>query len=149
MEFKDRLGALRRARHISQEDLADTVEVSKDSLRRWENGKQHPRLDELIRLASALNMTVGALIGEEPVPSLPKDEPSPAPFAPRVAKKRSDPGKIVIQVGSQTGSLKVEVPATPEGYAFVGEKLGDFKIEEVPQQEFIKDLQMDVAEEMG
>ncbi|MBQ7262853.1 MAG: helix-turn-helix transcriptional regulator, partial [Synergistaceae bacterium] len=59
MEFKDRLGALRRARHISQGDLADAVEVSIDSLRRWEGGKQLPRLDELVRLATALGLTVG------------------------------------------------------------------------------------------
>ena len=39
--------------------------------------------------------------------------------------------------------IKVEVPATPEGYAFVERKLGDFKLEDVPQQEFVNSLKME------
>lgn len=133
MEFKDRLGALRRAKHFNQSDLADLSGVSVDTFKRWESGKQLPRLDELINVASALDLTVGALIGEEALPELPKQEQR----QPTHPKRKNESGKIVVQVGS----LKVEVPATPEGYAFVGEKLGNFKIEEVPQQSFVKSLQ--------
>ena len=137
MEFKDRLGALRRAKHFNQSELAEAAGVSVDTLKRWEGGKQLPRLDELIGLSSALELTVGMLIGEEAMPELPKEEPRPIPSS--QPKRKNDPGKIVVQVGS----LKVEVPATPEGYAFVGEKLGNFKIEEVPQQSFVKTLQVE------
>lgn len=130
MDFKDRLGALRRAKHLNQGELAEATQVSIDTLKRWEAGKQLPRLDELIRLAAGLGVMVSALVGEE---SLPKESLTPIPPQP---KKKKELDKIVIQMGS----LKVEVPATPEGYAFVGEKLRDFKIEDIPPQEFVKSL---------
>lgn len=135
MEFKDRLGALRRAEHFNQVDLAELAGVSVDTLKRWEAGKQLPRLDELIRLAGALGMTVGALIDESTTPPLPQGEDPLPSYARR--KRKDDINKIIIRVGS----LEVEVPATPEGFAFVERKLGDFKIDEIPQQAFVENLQ--------
>lgn len=38
MEFKDKLKVLRQGRHISQQQLADTIFVSRSAVAKWENG---------------------------------------------------------------------------------------------------------------
>lgn len=109
-DFKARLANWRKARGMSQPELAEAVGVSADTLRRWEWGKQLPRLDELVKLAESLEVSVGELATNE---------------------KAS--GAIVIQ----RGDLRLEVPATPEGFAFLEGKMREFTAGEsspVPSQ---------------
>ena len=134
MDFKDRLRAMRKRLKLKQEDLSDALNISVDTVRRWESGAHEPKLSDVVNLASVFNVTVGVLIGEEPMP---KEVLQPI-IQPQARRKREF-DKITVQIGS----LKVEVPATPEGYAFVERKLGDFKLEDVPQQEFVNSLKME------
>lgn len=109
-DFKDRLTTWRKVRGLSQPELADAIDVSADTLRRWEWGKQVPRLDELLRLAEVLDVSVGELAANE-----------------------KNSGTITIQ----HGSLRLEIPATPEGFAFVEGKMREFTAGEsspVPSQ---------------
>lgn len=98
-DFKERLIKWRKVRGMSQPELAEAVGVSADTLRRWEWGKQVPRLDELVRLADILNISVGELAANE--------KPN---------------GMITIQ----RGDVRLDIPATPEGFAFVEGKLKEF-----------------------
>ena len=38
MEFKDKLKRLRQDKHISQQDLANAIYVSRSAIAKWENG---------------------------------------------------------------------------------------------------------------
>ena len=58
MIFSERLVEMRKGRGYTQYGLAEAVGVSVDSIRRWENGKQEPRLGELRMLARALGISV-------------------------------------------------------------------------------------------
>ncbi|MDO5116092.1 MAG: helix-turn-helix domain-containing protein [Synergistaceae bacterium] len=72
MTFASRLVDLRKVKcKYNQEELARQIEISVDSIRRWEKGNQVPRADELQKLAVALNTSVAYLIGETDDPARP------------------------------------------------------------------------------
>ena len=62
MDIGDRIRDLRKKDRLNQFDLAELVEVSVDSVRRWESNKQLPRADELSKLASVLKVSVDELL---------------------------------------------------------------------------------------
>ena len=62
MDIGDRIRDLRKKYRLNQFDLAELVEVSVDSVRRWESNKQLPRADELSKLASVLKVSVDELL---------------------------------------------------------------------------------------
>lgn len=61
-EFSHKLRGLREAKGISQEKLAELVEVSTMTIRRWEWGERQPRLDEIKRLAKVFSCTETELL---------------------------------------------------------------------------------------
>ena len=78
MTFGERLYQLRKERKISQEELAEQLAVSRQSVSRWENGTASPDFDKTVRLSEIFGVTTDYLIkGEEqaPIPAPPK-EPS-------------------------------------------------------------------------
>ena len=62
MDISTRIRELRKKQELNQFELAEAIEVSVDSVRRWESKKQYPRADELSRLSSVLNVTVDELL---------------------------------------------------------------------------------------
>ncbi len=74
--------AYRKAKGLPQEELAARLHVVRQTISKWEKGLSVPDADMLIRLAEALDTTVSALLGEEPLPAT---EPlSPAELARRL-----------------------------------------------------------------
>jgi DNA-binding XRE family transcriptional regulator len=60
--FGTHLRVLRERAGMSQQELADTAEISKITVQRIENAKYRVTLDTLISLAAALNMPVKKLV---------------------------------------------------------------------------------------
>ena len=119
--FAERLATLRKRAGYKQEDLASDVEVSIDTIRRWEGGKQEPRLSELIRTANVLGVTINELVGE--VSEIPTDIVQEKNIKPRQSKSAKK-GMIIIQ----QGNTNIEFPATSQGYAILKEKLKEISI---------------------
>jgi transcriptional regulator with XRE-family HTH domain len=65
MPFPDRLARLRKQRGLTQEALADLVNITKTQVYRYENGSSQPTLEVIKRLAIALSVTTDQLIFEE------------------------------------------------------------------------------------
>jgi transcriptional regulator with XRE-family HTH domain len=65
MDFPQRLAALRKARDLTQQALADEVHIHVTQLRRYEAGSSQPTLDVLRKLAKALSVSGDALLFEE------------------------------------------------------------------------------------
>lgn len=130
--FGDRLRIARKYRSLKQADLADQLDVAVDTVRRWEAGSHEPKLSDVVKLAGALEMSIGELVGEVPITA-----PSSPPTEPIKRKKDAKLDKIVIQ----HGLLKVEIPATPEGYAIVKAKLDEFTVDSIPPQDLAEGLQ--------
>ena len=85
MTLGQRIYQLRTQMHFSQGDLADKLEVSRQSVSKWETDASVPELDKLVRLSQLFGVTLDALVtGAEPIsqPELtaqPAPEPGPAP----------------------------------------------------------------------
>ena len=62
-----RLRARRKAKGLSQAALAEAVDVSPNYVSVLERGQKLPTLDTLMRLARALDTSVGELLGEQHV----------------------------------------------------------------------------------
>lgn len=58
-----RIRDFRQLRGLTQNDLADAVEVTKAAVSEWENGKSSPRQHHQVRIAQALNAPWSALFG--------------------------------------------------------------------------------------
>lgn len=79
MTFEERLVQLRKARGMSQEELAEKVGVSRQAVSKWETGDAQPDYVKLMALADALGVSLDDLCGREP-PSAPAGQTeTPAP----------------------------------------------------------------------
>ncbi len=65
MEFGDRLYQLRRKQGLSQEKLADLLQVTRQSVSKWESGQAMPELSKLIQLADLFQVTLDELVRGE------------------------------------------------------------------------------------
>ena len=56
--------AARKARGLTQQALADLLDVEQPTVQRWEAGAQGPKtIDLLVRLCDALDVSADALLG--------------------------------------------------------------------------------------
>lgn len=68
MSIGERISTLRKERNLSQGQLADTLEVSRQAVSKWENDQSSPDTIKLIRLAEVLDTEVEYLAsGRKPV----------------------------------------------------------------------------------
>ena len=61
--FAENLKALRRARGLSQEELAGRLHVTRQTISKWENALSVPDAELLLRLAEELEVPVSRLLG--------------------------------------------------------------------------------------
>lgn len=65
MEFPERLAALRKERGLTQQALANQVDVAVLQIHRYENGSSQPTLGVIRRLAIALGVSADMLVFDE------------------------------------------------------------------------------------
>lgn len=63
METKDRILGLRKSLHLSQDDFASKLSVTRQAVSRWENGATIPNTDTLKLIAKTFDVTVDDLLG--------------------------------------------------------------------------------------
>lgn len=66
-----RLYDLRRKQGLSQEQLAERINVSRQTVSKWESGQSTPDLEKLLALAEVYSLSLDELVGKTP--------PSPTP----------------------------------------------------------------------
>ncbi|EHJ01172.1 helix-turn-helix domain protein [Clostridium sp. DL-VIII] len=62
MGFAANLKSLRQERHISQEELAEIIGVSRQAVSKWEQGSSYPEIEKLIILSKELNVSLDYLM---------------------------------------------------------------------------------------
>ena len=73
MDLKERIFQARKAKGLSQEDLAEVIGVSRQAVSKWETGEAMPDMEKLIALCHALELDMEYLaLGKEPSPPAPK-----------------------------------------------------------------------------
>ena len=63
--FGTRLAELRKERNLTQNDIADQLNLSPQAVSRWENDLTSPDIDTLVSLAEILNITTDELLGKK------------------------------------------------------------------------------------
>lgn len=65
MSLSEKLYNLRKSKGLSQEELAETLGVSRQAISKWENGSATPESDKLIAIATYFSVSLDELIGRE------------------------------------------------------------------------------------
>lgn len=69
MDLGERLYQLRKARNLSQGEVADALGVSRQSVSKWENNTSVPELDKLVKLGELFGLTLDELVKGEAAPA--------------------------------------------------------------------------------
>ena len=89
IELANKLTELRKKHNLSQEELADKLNVSRQAISKWERAEASPDTDNLIELAKLYEVSLDELVGlkgkEEKVEVVDK-KPCPKPQAVRPTK---------------------------------------------------------------
>ena len=67
--LSENIKAIRKAKNLSQEELAQKLNVVRQTISKWEKGLSVPDAGTLVRIAEALDTTVQVLLGEEVLPT--------------------------------------------------------------------------------
>ncbi|MBR5948563.1 MAG: helix-turn-helix transcriptional regulator [Clostridia bacterium] len=86
MKFNETLIARRKQLGMTQDDLSERLDVSRQSISKWENGECMPESDKLIKLADILAISLDELTGR-------KKSESPAQGAPQITQAAPAPDK--------------------------------------------------------
>ena len=65
MSFSENLKQMRKEHHLSQEELAELLDVSRQAVSKWEQGQGYPEVEKLLLLSSKLNISLDALMSNE------------------------------------------------------------------------------------
>lgn len=76
MNLGEKIYQLRTARNLSQGDLADALNVSRQSISKWETGSSVPELDKLVSLSQIFGVSLDELVlGKQPQAPTPPPDP--------------------------------------------------------------------------
>lgn len=80
MTFSDKLIALRKKAGWSQEELAERLNISRQSVSKWESAQSMPDIDKILQLSSLFSVTTDCLLKDEQAePEYTEDDTSPLP----------------------------------------------------------------------
>lgn len=104
MTLGEKLQTLRRSRGLSQEQLAEILEVSRQAVSKWENGDSAPDLDRIRAICTYFGVTTDYLIW---------DEPEDAPRGAEKARSRETQRKPLREtVGSTANGRATRSPSS-------------------------------------
>ena len=70
MEFSEKLIALRKGRELTQEQLAEMLNVSRQSISKWESGQVIPEVEKIVELSKAFDITLDYLLKSSEIDEL-------------------------------------------------------------------------------
>jgi len=66
MELNEKLQELRKQKGLTQEELAESLFVSRTAISKWESGRGYPNIDSLKSIAKFFGVTIDELLsGDE------------------------------------------------------------------------------------
>ena len=90
MSLGETIYRLRTERNMSQGDLADALEVSRQSISKWETNSSVPELDKLIKMSSVFGVSMDELILGKQAEASPESEARELENAPQTQITRSE-----------------------------------------------------------
>lgn len=74
MEFGKKLQSLRKSRGLTQEELAQSIYVSRTAVSKWESGRGYPSIDSIKDISFFFSITIDELLSSEKILSLAEKE---------------------------------------------------------------------------
>ena len=110
MQLGETIYRLRTEHNLSQGDFADALEVSRQSVSKWENNSAVPELEKLVKMAELFGITLDELVTgetkEEPAaaaepatPPSPQEMPAPEPQVKRGLTTQQIIGIVLLGFG--------------------------------------------------
>lgn len=65
MQFHENLMRLRKQNGLSQEELGNQLDVSRQTVSKWELGQTTPEMDKLMALSELFGVSIDCLVGKE------------------------------------------------------------------------------------
>lgn len=65
MNLADNLKKIRKDNNLSQEQLAEKLGVSRQSVSKWESGLSYPEMDKVLQICQLFNLNINELINED------------------------------------------------------------------------------------
>ena len=69
MKFEEKLMKLRKERGLSQEDLGEGLNVTRQTISKWELGQSKPDMEKLLEISKFFNVSVESLTDDERNPN--------------------------------------------------------------------------------
>ena len=60
MEFCKKLQELRKQKGLTQEELAESLYVSRTAISKWESGRGYPNIDSIKEISTFFNITIAS-----------------------------------------------------------------------------------------
>ena len=99
MTLGENIVRLRTQKNWSQGDLADALDISRQSVSKWETDASIPELDKLLKLSELFGVTLDALVRGEDAPkaetAAPAAQAVPASFTPQTSSEQEKRHTIV------------------------------------------------------
>ncbi len=70
MDFSEKLLTLRKAKNLTQEELAEKLNVSRQSVSKWESGQAVPELDKIVAISTVFDVTTDYLLKSSEIDDL-------------------------------------------------------------------------------
>lgn len=99
MTLGEKICRLRKARGMSQGDLADRLGVSRQSVSKWETDGSVPDLDKLVAMSRLFGVTLDALVCGEETAEPEEEEPPEPPQSTGPGRSRQVVGGVLLGVG--------------------------------------------------
>ena len=74
MEFHEKLQELRKQKGLTQEELAESLYVSRTAISKWESGRGYPNIDSLKAISKFFSVTIDELLSGEEVLTIAEEE---------------------------------------------------------------------------
>ena len=110
MEFCEKLVRLRKSKHMTQDDLADALHISRQAVYKWECGQSYPEAMKLVALKELFDISIDLLL--DPSYEVPAPIRSRARRAEKAAEKEqvasvATPLEVAPAVESQAEATPV------------------------------------------
>ena len=93
MNLADKITALRRQRGLSQEELADMLDVTRQSVSKWEGGQSVPDIQKILQLSAIFKVSTDYLLKDEEGEEIISRSDAPSPNtgnAVKLSRERAD-----------------------------------------------------------
>lgn len=99
MTFGEKIAKLRKEENLTQEQLADLLGVSRQSISKWESGLAYPETEKLVKLGKMFHCSMDYLLNDdvtEKQPAAPVPAESPAVFSRRMQLPERKSKKMIF-----------------------------------------------------